>query len=84
MNLIENVEEFATKLNLQPLPDRKVPHQRDIGVQQGRPIEKIASRISISPQLHLSQGDKSRRVEELMDKSVAGRMTHSDVSVSHP
>ena len=84
MNLVEHVEEFSAKLSLQPLPDRKVPHQCNIGIQQGRPVEEIAPCISIGAQLHLSQGNKGRRVEEFMDKRIAGRMTDADVSVSHP
>src|ERR1700674_4922890 len=68
MNLVENIEKFPAKLRLQPLPHRKVPHQRNIGVQERRSVKEIAPRISICPQLHLSQRNKGRRVEELMDK----------------
>ncbi len=81
MNLIERVEELPAKLSPEALMDRELPHQRDVGVKEGRSINEVPPCVAIASERHLGQRNKGGGVEEFLNKCVAVGMSDPDVIV---
>ena len=54
MFFIEQIEEFSANLRPYTFPNRELPGQSKIRIKQGWSIHKIAARITVCTQRHLS------------------------------